>query len=251
MNIPIGNMVLDESIQCRKDIDQGVVGEYAERMVEGDSFPEVTLFGTEEQAWPGDGWHRIRAALKVGYESIPATVNPGGRKEALEYALKANGTHGLRRTNADKRRCIEIALREFGDLSSRAIADKCGVGHQLVLQVRQVDEASTSKVTGADGKSYPAKKPETEPNEGSEAPEPQAEPVPSFTLEPVAKRKPKPTAVQAFEALEKRMDSVLAQFERGDADPAEYADIRTLCLSMAGRLESFAARFELEVAHAS
>ena len=70
----------------------------------------------------------------------------------------------MRRSNADKRRCVEIALNEFGVLSSRAIAELCGVGADMVITHRpHLSESDTSpKVTGSDGKSYPAtRKPST------------------------------------------------------------------------------------------
>lgn len=64
------------------------------------------------------------------------------------------------RTNADKRRAVEIALAEFPKLSSRAVADLCGVHHTFVQKQRpeQVATVATSTVTGADGKQYPAKR---------------------------------------------------------------------------------------------
>lgn len=52
-----------------------------------------------------------------------------------------------------------IALGEWPDLSSRAIAEMCGVGDQLVRAVRpdeQVRESRTLSRTGQDGKRYPA-----------------------------------------------------------------------------------------------
>lgn len=45
--------------------------------------------------------------------------------------------------NADKRRCIEIALAEFPKLSSSAIAEMCGVSDQFVLNNRKVHEVPT------------------------------------------------------------------------------------------------------------
>jgi hypothetical protein len=81
--------------------------------------------------------------------------------EALKYSLGANQTNGLRRTNADKRHCVEIALKEFPKLGNRAVAELCGVYHQLVADARpKVDESSKcEKLIGKDGKTYPAKKP--------------------------------------------------------------------------------------------
>jgi hypothetical protein len=79
-------------------------------------------------------------------------VRKGTRLDAITFGFKANDRHGLRRTNADKRYAVALALREFGELSDRAIAEICGVGHQLVADVRQLDDSSSSSRTGRDGK---------------------------------------------------------------------------------------------------
>jgi len=45
--------------------------------------------------------------------------------------------HDLRRTNADKRKAVEVALRGFPKLSSREIAGLCGVSDPFIGQVRE------------------------------------------------------------------------------------------------------------------
>jgi len=158
---------LDVSIQCRATIDTATVNEYAERMTDGDKFPPVILFGTAKRSWIGDGWHRVLAARQIAIVKIEADLRSGGRIDALKHALTANAVHGMRRTNADKRRCIEIALQEFPKLSSRAIAEMCGVGDDLVesIRPRQVSDSDTSKRTGTDGKQYPARRDVVNPGE--------------------------------------------------------------------------------------
>jgi hypothetical protein len=147
---------LDASIQCRAVIDTGTVAEYAERMEAGDAFPPVVLFGTVKRCWIGDGWHRVMAARQLGRTEIEADLREGDRRDALKYALGANAANGLRRTNADKRRCVEIALAEFGNLSSRAIAGLCGVGHEMVTAARPLAETANATRTTSDGRQYPA-----------------------------------------------------------------------------------------------
>lgn len=159
MKLLLASIELDNSIQCRASVDTAVVGEYAERMAAGDTFPPIDVYGTKSKCWIGDGWHRTLGAFQCGAESISATLHPGGRVDALKHALGANALHGQRRTNADKRRCVEIALREFPKLSSRAVAKLCGVGYDLVQSLKpQVTESVTSTVTGQDGKQYPARR---------------------------------------------------------------------------------------------
>jgi len=155
--IKLSSIEMDPTINCRASIDEATVGEYAAQMSAGIEFPPVLLCGTPEKSWLGDGWHRVAAARKIGATEISADLHPGGRVEALKHALAANTTHGRRRTNDDKRRCVEIALREFPKSSSRVIADMCGVGHTFVDSLRrgQVASDATSKRKGQDGKEYP------------------------------------------------------------------------------------------------
>lgn len=171
VNVALSSIELDTSIQCRAVIDTGVINDYAERMTEGDKFPPVELFGTVEKCWIGDGWHRTLAAKSIEQRTIEANLHPGGRADALKHALGANATNGHRRTNADKRRCVEIALREFPNLSSRALAQMCGVSHVLVndARPRQLEDSSSSTRMSLDGKERPAHRP---------APERHAEPEP-------------------------------------------------------------------------
>jgi uncharacterized ParB-like nuclease family protein len=152
----------DSTTQVRAEINDATVADYAERMEAGDIFPPAELFEESGAYYIGDGWHRLLAAQKNGDVTIQANVQPGGRVAAVKCALGANATHGLKRTNADKRRSVEVALAEFGNLSDREIAKVCAVGHQLVGVARaQLDDSSSSPTPrlGADGKTrkLPAK----------------------------------------------------------------------------------------------
>ncbi len=160
MDIGLKTIERDTTIQCRASIDVATVNEYAERMTEGVDFPPIVLFATNGKHWVGDGWHRLLAAEHIGALTIPAEVRKGGRVEALKHAFGANAAHGRRRTNADKRRCVEIALREFPKLSSRAIAEMCRVGHVFVAGMMKDSGVHGEHLTrtGADGKQYPAKR---------------------------------------------------------------------------------------------
>lgn len=155
--LAIAVVELDTSIQCRAAIDTAVVNDYAERMKAGDEFPPIDAFGTKTKCWLGDGWHRVLAAKQNGAKTIEARLGKGGRAEALKHALGANALHGHRRSNADKRRCVEIALREFPKLSSRALAKMCGVSPNFVVTVRpELSSDDSSTRTSLDGKERPA-----------------------------------------------------------------------------------------------
>lgn len=190
MKVEIVAIELDASIQCRAFLDAELVAEYAEHMKAGDEFPPVDLFGSKSQSWIGDGWHRIMAAQKNGATSIEAKLHRGGRVDALKHALGANAVHGRRRSNADKRRCVEIALREFAKLSSRAIAEMCGVSDALVASAREpLQESRNARRTTKDGRQYPAQQKreparEAEPEEQEPARSSDSPPTPRRPMGP-------------------------------------------------------------------
>ena len=157
MKLNMGAIELDASIQCRAAIDTAVVNDYAERMAAGDNFPPIVVFGSKTKCWIGDGWHRVFAVKELGIATIEGILRNGGRPDALRHALGANIVHGHRRSNADKRRCVEIALREFPKLSGRAIAKMCGVSAQFANAMQpEVSSVDTSTRIGLDGKQRPA-----------------------------------------------------------------------------------------------
>jgi ParB-like nuclease domain len=137
-DVPLDQFTLTDT-QARVRLDPAVVEEYAEAMTEGVRFPPVVLFWEGDLYWVGDGHHRIAAARRVGFTTIKAEVRPGAEREALLYACGANISHGLRRTNADKRKVVETLLRdeEWRRWSDREIARHCGVTHPFVQKLRQ------------------------------------------------------------------------------------------------------------------
>ena len=100
---------LDFSIHARARVRNDVVGEYAARMEAGDEFPAVVVFRETRRGtlWLADGQHRVKAARSLNRAEIEAEVRTGDRRAALLYGCGANLDHGLRRTNADKRRAVE------------------------------------------------------------------------------------------------------------------------------------------------
>lgn len=85
-----------------------------------------------------DGFHRLEACKNVKRASVQVDVQKGTLRDAIRYALGANQSHGLRRSNDDKRRVVAVALEdgEWGKLSHRQIAKMCGVTHTFVNKLR-------------------------------------------------------------------------------------------------------------------
>ncbi|MBM3965373.1 MAG: hypothetical protein FJ308_09955 [Planctomycetes bacterium] len=102
-----------------------------------------------------DGFHRIEASRRViadgetpaelrkSLQSIPCErvevdqANHDITELALQHALAANQTHGLRRTQADKRRSVEVAIERWPNESDRQIAKLTGTTHPFVAKVRR------------------------------------------------------------------------------------------------------------------
>ena len=137
---------IDGETQSREKIDEAVVAEYAEAFKAGAQFPPVKVFFDGVHRWLADGFHRYHGAQAAGLTSIYEDIQPGTREEAQLYSYGANGSHGLRRTNADKRRAVEGALRHLvsSAWSDNQIAKHCGVHHSTVGDVRRslADSAS-------------------------------------------------------------------------------------------------------------
>ena len=142
-------------LNCRaRGVNRTTANEYAEAMQGGAPFPPVVVFRDGKgKLWLADGHHRCAAAALAQRTEIPADVRDGSRRDALLYAARANGSHGLRRTNRDKRRACELVLAAFPNWTDRRVAEACGTSHPFVGKVRaQLVTVTTPEREGADGK---------------------------------------------------------------------------------------------------
>jgi len=136
--IELSDLQRDASLQARVALDLGVVREYAERMRAGATFPPVLVFAGPDGHWLADGYHRVSARESCRQTTVLAEIRQGGRDAALWASCAANKAHGLRRSNADKRRSVLRALSHprAQRLSDRQLAQHCGVHHDTVGRVR-------------------------------------------------------------------------------------------------------------------
>jgi len=141
-----------------KGINAATVSEYAEAMENyagWGEFPEIVVFFDGKDYWPADGWQRMAAAEKAGVAGdIPATVKKGGLREAILYAAGANAEHGLRRTNADKRRAVTTLLKDddWTAWSDGVIARRVKVSQPFVSKLRREFENLVEPERGEAGK---------------------------------------------------------------------------------------------------
>ncbi|WP_295851011.1 hypothetical protein [uncultured Xylophilus sp.] len=136
--LELSRIRIDGETQSRVELDQDVVQEYAEAYLAGAQFPPVTVFFDGADWWLADGFHRYFGAITAGQTKIYEQIVPGTLLDAQLHSFGANGQHGLRRTNADKRKAVQGALAHpvSGTWSDREIAKHCGVTHPFVASVR-------------------------------------------------------------------------------------------------------------------
>jgi hypothetical protein len=151
-------VAIDAGTQVRAAIDEATVTHYAERMTAGDVFPAIVLFHDGTQHHLADGFHRVLAAQRIQWRELDAEVRPGTKADAIWFALAANRANGKPMTGADKRHAIVLALQTWPDRSTRMIAAQIGCDQSFVVKVRPqvMTDSSPARVTGKDGKSYPA-----------------------------------------------------------------------------------------------
>ena len=157
-SINIKSITIDQSTQSRVQINEDVVSDYAEAMQNGATFPPVTVFFDGTEYYLADGFHRTLASERIGRASIAAEVKNGTLRDAQLFSFGANATHGLRKTNADKRKSIMSLLDDFEwqCLSIAQMAETCRVSRQLVAAVIEERE-SGEKVSTVQTNSKKAK----------------------------------------------------------------------------------------------
>jgi hypothetical protein len=126
------------------------VSSYAELVKEGTVFPPITVYFDGNHHYLADGFHRYFAHKTAGQDEILAEVRNGTLRDAVLASLEANSTHGLPRTNSDKRKAVQMMLDDFewSDWSNAEIARRCRVSHTFVNKMRPADGSSKKYLRG-------------------------------------------------------------------------------------------------------
>lgn len=146
--ITLKDIRIDGGTQPRMSINEHIVAEYADAMRAGVVFPPLTVFFDGADYWLADGFHRYHA-LKASGATVDIDSRSGTRRDAVLFSVGANDSHGLRRTNEDKRKAVQTLLAdsEWAAWSDRKIADACAVSHPFVaaLRPRSLETVSSEK----------------------------------------------------------------------------------------------------------
>lgn len=157
-SIPL-DRIKDCGAQMRVEMRPETINDYVTDMLAGAVFPPVVVFFDGSDYWLGDGFHRVEAARKIERDTILADVRQGTERDAILHGVGSNASHGLRRTQADKRRAVERLLKdpEWAKWSDRKIAEVAKVDHKTVAAVKRelIGEIPTTKKAGGD---FPTRK---------------------------------------------------------------------------------------------
>lgn len=151
--ISFSSLVVKLRYQMRAMMSEDEITDYAGAILQAGGWPFPPIKVVRQVLV--DGFHRIEASRRViadgetsdelrkSLQSIPCErvevdqANHDITELALQHALAANQTHGLRRTQADKRRSVEVAIERWANESDRQIAKLTGTTHPFVAKVRR------------------------------------------------------------------------------------------------------------------
>jgi len=161
MMLSIAEIRTDGGTQPRAELNNALIDEYADAMRMGNVFPPVTVFYDGTSYWLADGFHRLQAASRCDQAAIEVDIRQGTLAEAQWYSYSVNQSHGMRRSNEDKRRAVEAALSHpfAGRYSDNEIANHCGVHRNTILTYRNhlaqnVHDTPTQRIVTRNGTTY-------------------------------------------------------------------------------------------------
>ena len=140
MTLPTNQIEATTATQVRTKMHKDVIEAYIHDIKCGAIMPPLVVFAERESQRYilADGFHRLHAAVNADKSEVEIELHEGGMQEALMFALGANAGHGLRRTNADKRNAVKLALKnpEISQYQVQEIADICRVTVRTVQRIR-------------------------------------------------------------------------------------------------------------------
>ncbi|OBF55323.1 hypothetical protein A5787_03260 [Mycobacterium sp. 852002-50816_SCH5313054-b] len=134
----------------------------------GEDRAHVQLLREAEGPWPPilvhratmqivDGFHRVAAAVEKGLDEIEAILIDEPWESAFLIAVRANVTHGLPLSLADRRAAAAKIVLTHSEFSDRAIAAIAGLSARTVREIRSssADAPRFDKRVGRDGRIRP------------------------------------------------------------------------------------------------
>ncbi len=141
--------------------------------------PPVICFWDGKTLWLADGFYRLSASIKAGEDKIWAVIYRGTLDTARWYACATNQSHGVRRTYADKRKAVGVAMAHVRgkDMPNRELARWVGVAESFVRKIKT--ENAEAAALCAQVEAAPPKEDTPEVSPGEAGAEPEGTPPPT------------------------------------------------------------------------
>ncbi|QEL18288.1 ParB N-terminal domain-containing protein [Limnoglobus roseus] len=173
----LDDIEVDNSIQPRaKGLDGGHVDDLAAAYTAGADIPPPVVWNLGGERFRlSQGYHRLKGAKKAKLTELKCEVRRGTETDCAIDSATSNQGHGLKRSNDDKRRCVELLLKLLPEHTDTVIAEKAGVAQSFVAERRGgvfKSDLNTppSTRTGQDGRRYKTNKPKIRLETGEEFP---------------------------------------------------------------------------------
>ena len=155
MEVDIGRIKVDPKLQFRAaGTTRELAEEYAEEIKAGTwdaAKGAVVVFqdadDPEERLLLADGFHTLEAHRIAGRSTILAEIRDGNFTDALFYALRANTTHGQKRSPEDTRNVVRFVIDNQDDLFKGL--SKSEIGRRIGLKSSGISKV-WRELTGED-----------------------------------------------------------------------------------------------------
>ena len=149
--VNVYSIILDYQLQQRVKMDESTIEDYAEAYREGVDLPAITIFicsDRDDEPYLVDGFHRVEGAKLAQIKTLPCKRLQGTFREAQMYSFGVNAFHGLKRSNADKRKAVLTLLDdpEWNQLSNRELGKIANVSHQYIFKLRKEIKAKNKEI---------------------------------------------------------------------------------------------------------
>lgn len=161
-DVALSKIRVDGGTHSRESIRDELVLEYADALRAGEVLPPGDAYDDGTDIWLAAGFHRRNAYEAAGLSKMPLRVHAGTRLDAVIHSASADATHGLRRSDGDKRAAVLMLLREFPDRSTEWLASTARVSWSTVDKVRKSPDVAAAiprpeQVLARDGTLRPAR----------------------------------------------------------------------------------------------
>lgn len=103
-NLHIDDLIIDETVQPRTQLNTAKIEEYAELLRSGVVFPPILVHEVNGKHYACDGFHRAAAYMAIGAELVRCdVVENSTRGQLLLDAVTYNAHHGQPLTRAERR----------------------------------------------------------------------------------------------------------------------------------------------------